>query len=69
MRYGTANFKNRTAAYNYFTDYGFNCADVRRKIDAGEIRVGTPPVKVGDTLTIDGDGRYWIAHIETNGGK
>lgn len=61
MIYGTPCFVSTQAAYNYYYDYGYTHTEVDRKIAEGEIFIGEPPVKAGDTVLIDPDEqRYFI---------
>lgn len=64
---GTAYFVSKSKAARYYRDYegddGY--AAVNRKLDTGEIHIGKPPMKTGDTLIVlDGGTRYGI--IEAN---
>ncbi len=59
--YGTSHFTSLSAAVRYYKDYGYDKADVQRKIREGEIHIGKPTVKVGERLgTTDGGKRYTI---------
>lgn len=72
--YGTHHFVSRTKAIRYYAKYdgvsatGLRRADMRAKYEsyidyklaAGEIAVGQPSLKPGQTLHIDSDGRYSI---------
>ncbi len=53
-KYGTAHFASIVYAQNY---YGSEAA---RKIKEGEIFIGTPKLKEGQTLLINNEGRYVI---------
>jgi hypothetical protein len=60
-RQGTANFVSKAAAVRYYRDYGFDAADVDRKIAEGEIHIGKPTLKPGDRLVVVYNGtRYAI---------
>lgn len=60
MRYGTSHFQTRAAANRFYKAYGETPADVGRKLDAGEIHIGRPERKAGQSIGVDADGRYWI---------
>ena len=66
MTYGTSYFVSRAMAVCYYKPYeGGNLKDasqaVDRKIAAGEIHIGAPKLKAGETLSIIDDGtRYAI---------
>lgn len=65
MIIGTHYFVSHSAAIAYYRDYGCTPADVCRKLVDGEIAVGLPPAKLGETpVKIDG-GRRWA--LRTNG--
>lgn len=53
-RTGTSHFESYHAAQTY---YG---GDIEIEVREGNISIGPPPIKEGQTLTIDLDGRYWI---------
>ena len=58
---GTSYFVNQKAAQRYYRDYGLDVFDVVRKITEGEIHVGKPTLKPGETLSVIDDGtRYAI---------
>ena len=64
---GTSNFVNFTKACDYYRDYEPEATPaeleriVRRKIDEGQIDLGQPEIKQGETLSIIDDGcRYAI---------
>ena len=58
---GTAHFTSEAAAIRYYKPYGFNKADVRRKLVAGEIHTGRPTVSEEETVWVNKDeGRYFI---------
>lgn len=60
-KYGTSYFPTRGNAIRYYRDYeGKDAATaVDRKLAAGEIHIGKPPLKPGDVLTIE-DCRYHV---------
>lgn len=64
MRYGTAYFTDRASAEAYYKPYGFTDRDVKRKLNAGEIYIGKPPLKPGETCASDREGRYIITTKE-----
>jgi hypothetical protein len=68
MRVGTSYFVSRVAACQYYAAYEPNSEDaVVRKIAAGEIHIGKPPLQPGQRLSIiPGEGRY---QIESCGGS
>ncbi len=58
---GTSHFKDLYSAYRYYAPYGYNDKDVDRKISEGEIHIGAPTLKPGETLSmIDNGTRYAI---------
>ena len=59
---GTCHFPATANAVRYYARQGgFTAADVSAKIAAGEIVIGKPPLKPGDTLILLDDGdRYGI---------
>ncbi len=62
-RYGTSHFTSLVAAIRYYKDYGYDNAKeaVKRKIREGEIHIGRPKLKAGQSLaTTDGGKRYEI---------
>lgn len=59
-RYGTAHFRSLDEALRYYAAYDFTRDDVTEKIRVGEISIGAPLARPGQTLSTDSDGRYWI---------
>ena len=64
IKYGTCYFPTRGNAIRYYRPYakleGAKASElVDRKIAEGEIHIGKPPMKPGDTLTIE-DCRYHV---------
>ena len=60
-RTGTPYFVSLKTAIDYHRTYGATIAAVKRKIEAGEIHIGKPPLNPGDRLvTIDKATRYAI---------
>lgn len=58
---GTSHFKSRNAARRYYEPYGYDAAAVDRKIADGEIHLGPPILKPGESLSLIDDGtRYAI---------
>lgn len=60
---GTAYFVSLKAAERYYADYGYSDikAAVRRKLAEGEIHLGKPALKPGQSLTmLDNGARYGI---------
>ncbi len=67
MIVGTSYFKSKAAAIRYYRPYGFDRAAVEQKLAEGEIHIGVPPTKPGDTLQlIDGGTRWQITEAEHN---
>lgn len=60
-RTGTCHFASLACAYRYYVVYGLTREDVRRKRLEGEIAIGVPDFKPGQTCGLDEDGRYWVA--------
>jgi hypothetical protein len=58
---GTNHFVSMDAAIYYYSEYGYDAADVCDKQNAGEIAIGKPELKPGQTLSvIDNGTRYAI---------
>lgn len=58
---GTSYFVSLAKAAQYYRDYGYSMADIERKVAAGEIHIGKPPLNRGEKLLIIDDGtRYAI---------
>lgn len=63
MKIKTNHFRDFKTAVRYYKAYGFNREAVSLKLKRGEIKLGEPTVRTGDTVTLDPEeGRY---HIET----
>ena len=63
LRVGTCHFVSRWTAVRYYAaQYGFDAgAEVEKKINSGEIKIGPPPLKPGERYAlIDNDTRYAI---------
>ncbi len=61
MMTGTSYFKSVTAALRYYRAYGFDEEAVDQKIAEGEIHIGKPALKPGETLQLIDEGtRYQI---------
>ena len=65
--FGTGHFVDIVAARQYYVTYGFNARDVDRKLAEGEIHIGPPPLKTGESFTINKEQRYAIVD-EWSGG-
>jgi hypothetical protein len=63
-RWGTSHFESLAAAEKYYRCYGVTKDNVGRKIAEGEIHIGKPELKSGQTLRLDEDRRYWIEEPE-----
>ena len=64
-RWGTSHFESRAAAIRYYRPYGYTAASVERKIVEGEIHIGPPEAKPGQTVTLNREeGRYFIEEEE-----
>ena len=59
-RFGTSHFWTRAHAIRYYREYGEDAAGVERKIAAGEISIGPPPIDDAMRCAPDADGRYWM---------
>ena len=60
---GTSHFVSRDAAIRYYSEYGYSdpAKTVDRKIAEGEIHIGEPTLKRGQTLSTGDKGtRYFI---------
>lgn len=65
MRIGTAHFVSFNTALRYYEPYGLTAEDVDRKLAAGEIFLGVPKLKPGETVAIIDEGaRYAIITAE-----
>jgi hypothetical protein len=61
MTIGTSHFTSREAATSYYRNYGFRSEDVEEKIKQGEIKIGPPQAKEGETIFINQEeGRYFV---------
>ena len=59
---GSAHFGSMADAARYYRDYGDDAAAVARKVQAGEIHIGKPPLNPGETCQLDrNEGRYFVA--------
>jgi len=56
----TACFEDTLAAVMYYKTYGYSRQDVKDKIFAGEVMIGKPTLREGESLELDKDRRYWI---------
>lgn len=68
MMYGTPHFVSVAAAVAYYKPYGYKStlAAVLRKKQDGEIHIGPPTLKPGQTLRIiDGGLRYAIQEVKS----
>lgn len=60
-RIGTNYFVSMRRAIAYYAQYGFDGEyEASRKVREGEIRIGIPHTKPGQSLGIDEDGRYYL---------
>jgi len=65
MTYGTSHFVSKAAAIRYYRDYEGSDAKqvVEQKIREGQIHIGRPHLKPGETLSVvDGGKRYAISN-------
>ena len=63
MRYGTSHFVSKDAAVRYYRPYGYNETSriVEHKLKDGEIHIGEPELKNGETCYLNADeGRYFV---------
>lgn len=61
--YGTSHFVSKQAAVRYYRPYGYDepTKAVERKIAEGEISIGAPVPKVGESVYLNAEeGRYFI---------
>jgi hypothetical protein len=56
---GTSYFPTTADAYRYYAAMGETLRGVCDKIDAGEIHIGKPPLKAGETLQLIDDRTRW----------
>lgn len=59
-RYGTNHFTATRCALAYYRGQGYDAEEVQEKLEDGEIVIGRPQAKPGQSVKIDSDGRYWI---------
>jgi len=59
MKVGTPYFINKKAAVKYYSPY-CSAEDVRQKLISGEIYIGQPVLKAGESLSLNSEGRYVI---------
>ena len=59
---GTSHFKSRESAISYYAEYGNDVSDVDRKIADGEIHIGKPQTKPGQSLGLIDEGRRYAIH-------
>jgi hypothetical protein len=58
---GTSHFVSWQSADSYYKEMGYSAADVTQKVAEGEIHIGPPKLKKGETLgTTDNGRRYTI---------
>ena len=58
---GTSHFSNESAAIRYYSAYGYSRQAVRSKIDSGEIQIGEPKTKKGETASLHPkEGRFFL---------
>ena len=58
---GTSHFRSEDDAVRYYWSYGLDRRDVARKIREGEISIGQPALRDGETaILIDNGTRYAI---------
>lgn len=61
MTIGTNYFVSRSAAISFYYAYGYDSIEVDRRIKEGDIHIGEPPTKPGETIIrVDGGKRYAI---------
>lgn len=59
--FGTSHFTSFSDACDYYRNYDLTSHEVDQKVKDGEISIGPPPLKEGQTLSvIRGEGRYQI---------
>ena len=66
IAWGTSHFVSVDRAMRYYNTYspGFGQYSVNRKLAEGEIHIGPPEVKEGQSLSINAEGRYVITEHE-----
>lgn len=58
---GTSYFVSFDAAVKYYRDYEeFPASAVATKLEEGDIHIGKPPIKPGEKLSLNSEGRYVI---------
>lgn len=61
MMIGTSYFISKAAANRYYKSYGHSARDVAQMVAHGEIHIGRPVPKAGESVgIIPGEGRYYI---------
>jgi hypothetical protein len=65
MTYGTSHFVDLAAALKYYKAYGYDKPAVKQKLAEGQIHLGPPTLKPGETLrVIDNGTRYQITEAK-----
>lgn len=62
MTYGTSHFVSRAAAIRYYRPYETEASQaVSRKLEEGQIHIGAPTLKIGESCYVDAaEGRYFV---------
>jgi len=56
---GTHYFLSFLSAVRYYKPYGFDEADIQGKLNAGEIKIGNPPIRQGQKLVMIDRATRW----------
>jgi len=67
--YGTSYFRSTAAAVRYYAGYNETAADVADKIALGEIHIGTPPLRPGETFVWNAEGRAIVTEADATVSK
>ena len=62
---GTSYFDTENAAFAYYLPYGYTRKDVKEKIAKGEIHIGEPPVKEGESAVLNLHEMRWFIRKDT----
>lgn len=57
---GTSHFFDMTSCLAYYKKLGYDAREVKEMVKKGEISIGRPKLKEGETLCLDKDNRYII---------
>lgn len=64
-QYGTCCFRSLADAERYYSEHIYGKGAAKRKLESGEIKLGRPPVKAGDSIHVNDEGRYVVTEGES----